>query len=248
MQRRAVAVGAGLGALLGAAIAVVVLVVGDGDGDDAGSDDRAATTTTSVALDRTTSTTEVTSRFAGLELDGAAAEFADLVDRATGLTYHVRYEASTPPTYENPQGSDIAVDLWRRPPAARRDTVVTGAAYIVTREFLSSDGVVRCVQTGDTEPICVPTGNEGTDPSDPLMGAIDFDLSAAEVSVSDALIANRPSRCFVFHSETELDQEICLSQEGFPVRISDGDSELVAVTVELSVDPDVLLPPETVGG
>lgn len=226
---------------LAAGVAIGVAVGGGDDDDsaDGGASSTATSTTAEVVGPVGPSTTTPTAGDAvdTAGLDGAALELAEAINRARQLTYHATYEVAG--------AEPVVVDIWRRPPEARRDTV-TGAApsSLAISEYRTPAGEhIGCVLSPEeaNQDLCVVAPPDGTDPADPIIGVID--PRTMSVTASDDEVGGSSVRCFRAPVEEGLTAEACFDADGIPVAIDGGDGRLVRVALERGVaDEEFVLP------
>lgn len=179
--------------------------------------------------------------FATAGLDGDALELAEAYNRALQLTYHARYE-----TQPGGDTEPVVVEVFRRPPLARRDTTTgSGDQALNISEYRTNENAhVGCVLSPDEggQDLCVVAPSDSVDPADPIIGVLDPTTTA--VTASDADVAGGPARCFEGPSANGT-ARVCFDGDGIPVSIDGGDGELVRVSVERGVDDDAFVLPAT---
>lgn len=239
-----------LAAVLAAGVAGLVIgaSLGDDDDDGDGADVRTSPTTDEVVgPPAPTATSTPTSAsvappdpIATGGLDGAALELADAYNRALQLTYHATYETD-PAAGDEP----VVVDIFRRPPLARRDTVTgTGEQALDISEYRTAENAhVGCLLSPDEggQDLCVVAPPTGVDPANPIMGVID--PVTMEVTAEDATVAGEPARCFYAATPAGIVAEACFDGDGIPVAIDGGDGRLVRVAIERGVDDGAFVLP-----
>jgi hypothetical protein len=177
-------------------------------------------------------------------LTGDALELANAINKASLLTYRARYEGDhTNPT--NGKVTHTTIEIWRQLPLARRDTLVASPdGTLHTEELRLSDRLVGCVDRnkGDTAPewICVPKGDKGVDPAEPLLGIAR--PSGGAVVARSATVAGVAARCFQVSAATVSD--VCFDGDGIPVSLDGGDSNMVRTDLSRGVDPNDIAIPE----
>lgn len=228
-------------------VAVLLLLSGAACGDDGGSASAASTTappqgpSTSASPSTTAdpgSSTTTTPAPSGPE----ARELADAVERASGLSYHAVYEGES----QSANGVQRAttIEVWRVPPLARRDTVVTTTAgSLRVLEFRTTDGIVACLDLSvgeDAEHECQQLAlGESVDPAEPIFDAVN--PGAGEVTASDSEEAGVAVRCYQVAAMEP--QEACFDADGIPVVVDDGSLRLVRTSLDHTVDESALQPP-----
>lgn len=222
--------------LAGLLVVVLAAVIGvriaASDDDDA-EVSTANPTSTSTGADSTstTSTTSVAGPTAP-NLVGAAADLAAALAHAATLDYHARYEGVD--QREDGSTTNYVIEVWLRPPDARRDTSVSRAdGEILVREYSSPTGDTVCFDQGTGSFTCSPTEAGQTvnpeavafDAVDPAGGPVTLVGSCYQVAAAEAV------------------QEICLDAEGIPEIVDDGSLRLVRSLLERDVaDSDLALP------
>lgn len=239
MPRRAFLVAGGAG-VLAAGIAIGAVAFG---GDNTGGGGGATPTTTTAVSTSTTAEgddrTAPAPTVGNTGLDGAALELAEAVNVAYQLTYHATYESVE-------ESSDVVVEVWRKPPLARRDTR-TGerdAALHISEYRTRENAHVGCVRGrgGGNEALCLLAPPEGVDPAHPIIGVLD--PSAGPVTASDETVAGVAARCFSAPAKDEgLTAVACFDADGIPVAIDGGDGRLERVALERGVSDDDFVPP-----
>jgi hypothetical protein len=176
-------------------------------------------------------------------LGGDALELANAINKASLLTYRARYEGD----HTNPANGKVThttIEIWRQLPLARRDTLVASPdGTLHTEELRLADRMLGCVDRnkGDTAPawICVPKGDDGVDPAEPLLGIAR--PSSGTVVARDATVAGVPARCFQVSASRVAD--VCFDGDGIPVSLDGGDGNMVRTDLSRGVDPnDIAIP------
>lgn len=188
--------------------------------------------------DTTTSTTTTT---AAPELEGAAAELADLLELRQDQTYHARYEGRSGET------STVVIETWQAGGQVRQDQIVTGASQSGHLATIDSDaGQVRCTQVQGTW-TCREAAPEEIARADPF-GNIREELALASVVETRTDIGGEPAVCFEITVPAGSSRICARPGTGIPVSIAGGATELQLVLLEQSVDASVFEPPAPVSG
>ncbi len=207
--------------LVGLVGASAITMSGTGERDDAND---ARTTTTIDAKN----------------LSDTARELVALLDRAKAHTYHARYTASSPELADN---AEIRIETWRRPPSVRQDNELPFQGRVVmTSVFIRPEGSVQCRRAGDQPWSCQPVPPEEAAEADSLTGGVLEQLQNGTVSARNATVDQRPVRCFTLTVDGK-DSELCATDEGVPVRVRSGSSEVRLVQLETEVSSGVFEPP-----
>jgi hypothetical protein len=173
-------------------------------------------------------------------LSATGRELVALLDRAKDQTYHARYTASSPELAENAQ---IRIETWRRPPSVRQDNELPFQGRVVmTSVFIRPQGSVQCRRAGDQPWNCQPIPPEQAAEADSLTGGVLEQLQKGTVIARNATVEQRQVRCFTLTVEGE-DSELCATEEGVPVRVRSGSSEVRLVQLETEVPSGVFEPP-----
>lgn len=209
-----------------AAIAVVVALVGaslsvlsllDGEDDDTADADATA------------------------ELSADAKDLVALLEKGRRTTYHVRYEGSSP----DAPGTTIRLETWQRPPRVRQDSEVdTGGRLARTRSIVLPTGGIRCTSIAAAPWSCRQAGpNELR--TDAVTDQVIQQLRTGKVRSRFTSVDGRAVRCFTL-TQAEGTTELCADDDGIPVRIRAGKSELRAVSLGDDVGDEVFEPPATI--
>ena len=254
MRRGPVGVVAAVVVALIAGVGAGALLFG-GDDDEAPADDDdgvLASTTTEPSSSSTTSTSMATSTSIELgapptvaveDLTGEARALGEAINRAAGLTYHAVFQGTLAARGGVGGGGQLTVEVWRRPPDARRDSTITAADQeLHTREFRLGDELIGCVRVGRDQPLqCSPNPSAEADPAAPLFGTVD--PSAGQVTARDADVGGVPARCYTVLPTTGAPQEACFDNDGVPVVIDGGDGRLERSSVDTVVGDDAFVVP-----
>ncbi|MGH9137106.1 MAG: hypothetical protein ACRD0G_08665 [Acidimicrobiales bacterium] len=228
--------------LVVAGLAVVALVVGCGDDSESSGGSATATPETTappstVPVVESSSTTTSTG-----PLSDASAEFAAAIEQAGTLTYRARYEGES----QADDGSvrTTVVEVWRRPPLARRDTTARASSgELRVREHRTENGIVACfdLSEGNTgEYQCRSVGpDESIDPAAPTFEAVN--PAGGPVEVVDDEIAGVALVCYRVTALRA--QEVCFDGDDIPVVVDDGALRLVRTAVDRQVTDADLAPP-----
>lgn len=165
-------------------------------------------------------------------LEGDALDLAEAINRAAGLEYHARYEG----TQTNAEGTtEIAVELWRRLPNARRDTTITGSQVLRTLEFRRPDGLFGCIGAPpDVDLSCFVAPPGSVDPSDPVLGAVD--PRGGLVIARAGEFEGQPVDCWEVESIDDATTTLCVDSVGIPVVIDDGSGRLLRTLLDDAID------------
>ena len=169
------------------------------------------------------------------DLEGAAKELVELLERDRTSTFHAVYEV----TSADFAGASVAFETWRRPPNVRSDITVTKPDGIVrTRQLVLETGAVACQQADDTPWQCA----KSPDLNDPFQGDILEQVASAEkVTAADRTIDGRDVRCFTL-IQSEMTAEFCATPDGVPVLVESAGTSLRLTSLEDEVG-DVFEPP-----
>lgn len=252
---RRAALGIVLVAVLGAGVGLGALLFGDDDGSQV---DAAGGVTTTVADGGTAgSSTTSGADEPGADrpssaptipvdgLSGDALEFVEALNRASGMTYHARYEGAS--QTEDGTTANVAVEVWRRLPLARRDfTIAGGGQRFASREYRTSSGILGCLDTTDdgTDDFqCTDTSVGAGHPGAAAFGAVDPHGGA--VTAADDTVDGVAVRCYRVTPDAGLPKEVCFDGNGIPLVVDDGEIRLVRTELDDDVTDADLAPPSS---
>jgi hypothetical protein len=215
------------GGVIGAGIAVglTVAIVGSGGSSHHPSSAPTSTTSTTVPLSAT------------------ASDMLHLLSLGAKTDYHATYQVSSGTSAS--QGASVTLELWRRPPQVRQDTVVKiKGSSSDTAAFQIASGLVECTQQDKKGWSCVQ-GSGQQSPSSPqqLATSAAEQLAGARVQESSATIAGRSAQCFSFTVSGDA-TEICIDGQGIPLKLSSGGSTMTMMSIDHSLPAGVFTPPE----
>ena len=215
-----------------AAAAIAVWFFAIRDDDDSSSDSTANTQPPATAPPTVTQ-----------PLDESGSELEELLARSRDATYHATYEATTPPETEAGTARSYQLEIFRSEGRTRQDTVTVldGGDYL-TAGILDDGLSTICTKQGTADWVC--SQNEVTDDTvtDGIFGEIVRSLGGVTVTATDDVIDGRDVRCFSYESP-DGPGSMCLTEEGIPVRIVGGTSELLLTELEDTVADDAFEPP-----
>jgi len=177
------------------------------------------------------------------DLTEEAQLLLELLDRRDSQTYHAVYEGTSP---ESPSG--IRLESWQAPPSARQDTAlnVSGSAAS-TSTIVSPEGSYRCTRLGPEQPLecrALPGADlSATDPLGEMVGRI----AESDVTHERTTIDRRDVDCFTLDAP-EGTTELCVTEDGIPVRVEAEGSLLRLVVLDEEVPSAVFTPPGPVVG
>jgi hypothetical protein len=205
----------------------VVLLLGTTIGVIAtGSDDDAPTATTAPAA-----------------LDEGGEELVELLRGRADHTYHARYEG-----FSGAERAPVTLETWPQPPLVRQDAEVDVDGQLArTSTLVLADDTIRCTAIGDSTPYaCRSGGADGLGDADPTSAIIER-LNGASVTARDSVVDERPVRCFDLTTQGAT-SEMCVDEDGIPVLIRGGDSELTRVDLDEDIPEGTFEPPAPVEG
>ncbi len=209
--------------LVGAGVISVIAMVVGGDDDDASPRTASSSTTTTHEL-------------------GTDAE--ELLARlATGrqAAVHVRLASAE----DALAGGTVTVEIWRDGDRVRQDVRLDSATALTeVSAFQLEDGNVICQREGEGPWACQRAASVATENGDPvgLIEAAAANLQGADVTGSDDEIAGTPVRCYSIE-RPDGSSELCLTEDGVPMRLATEGQVLTATSVEREVAGDVFTPP-----
>lgn len=162
-------------------------------------------------------------------------------EQAQDLTYRARYETSS-------RAGERILELWRRPPRIREDisTKARTGEQVQTRLLVLEDRVLSCSQADDG-----PWGCEQVPEADPT--GVEGAVRAAATRLADttapptpSTIAGEAAEC-LSDGEGSQRAELCLTPDGIPLRVRNGEATVELVELERSVDDDAFAPPAPPG-
>jgi hypothetical protein len=174
-----------------------------------------------------------------------AQELTTLTRKGQDLTYHAVYEvAGTQPT-----DGDLKIELWRKEGRIRQDQEIRARGQVLrTAGFRLGDRTISCVREEGKAWACqaVPqVSDEATPPPDPLVTAVVGELANKEVKAKDDEVGGRDARCFTISDSTQS-SELCITEDGVPVRIRTGQATMELTELSDEVDDDIFDPPADV--
>lgn len=226
-------IAAAIGGVVGAGVvaSVLVAVLGTGSHGKAAPPGPASAGATPSA---TTSSTP--------PLTGTAAAMVALLAKGSGLSYHARYAVSSPSVAQ--QGATVVLELWRRPPQVRQDTTVTAKGKTSeTAAFQNASGVTQCTRQGTADFACKLTSSSGLSSPADLAAAAAKELTGADVTQKHDTVAGHAGTCFEI-AAAGATTEICVDDEGIPLRISAAGTSMVLQVLDHSFASGVFTPPE----
>jgi hypothetical protein len=165
-------------------------------------------------------------------------ELLDLLEQGSALTFHAVYGAQVS---DDEVTGELVLELYRDQGWVRQDSTVTAEGQSArTRAILDPDGlVISCIEQ-EGEWICAEAeGSQGDD----LFGSLAAQLEGADVETSTEVILDLDATCYTLEDETGR-SELCVSNEGIPVRITAADGTTLTLTsLSRDVDGDVFTPP-----
>lgn len=213
--------------LVGAAvIGAVAVVLGGGDDDSDGAAATASSTTTTHEL-------------------GSDAEelLARLAEGRQGAV-HVRLASAE----DALAGGTVTVEIWRDGDLVRQDVQLDSAtARTQVSAFQLADGNVICQREAEGPWACQRAASVATENGDPvgLIEAAAANLQGADVTGTDEEIAGTAVRCYAIE-RPDGTSELCLTEDGVPMRLATEGQVLTATGVEREVPGDVFTPPAEV--
>lgn len=177
-------------------------------------------------------------------LSGAAAAMVALLTKGSSVSYHARYTVTSPQV--TTQGARVQLELWRRLPDVRQDTLVTQKGTTIdTAAFQSGSGVVECTKTGTGGFACRQTSSTGlANPADIAANAAK-ELAGATVTQTSATIAGRSATCFEI-TLSGTTNEVCADADGIPLQVSSKGSSMVLESLDHTFASGIFTPPAAV--
>ena len=171
-----------------------------------------------------------------LKLSNATKDLLALLAKGKNVVYHATYSAAV-------SGSSVSIELWQKPPLARRDTVfnASGTSSTRTEEFKLADQLVGCLQQGGGAWKCTQEPAGSQDPSDAVVSNVGQALSGRDVTEKDQTISGRPVRCYSAPAVGTLQAvEICLTADnGIPVLVDAGSGKITLDDINTQVPDSV---------
>jgi hypothetical protein len=164
-----------------------------------------------------------------------------LLAAGASVSYHARYAISS--TQTKAQKATVTLELWRRPPDVRQETVVkTASATTETAAFQGASGTVECSRQGMGPFACRQTSTGGVASPQDLAATAAKELVGATVTQHSETVAGRSATCFelVLSGATT---EVCVDAQGIPVRISSGGSTMTMQAYDRTVPSGIFTPP-----
>jgi hypothetical protein len=217
-------------ALVGGVVAgvVVAVVSGDDDGGGGGGADQTGAVTTTT----------------GEPLDAEGQELVEILARSDELVYTASFSFMN----AGPGGEqDLLLTVWRKGERNRQDLEGTSNGQpIHTSMFTEPQRSVACTVTAESTWQC-QTVAETPPPLDQLIAGVRQELGGRDIVASDGEVGGTPARCF---SLTEGDEtaELCVREDGVPLRIESGAATLELQSFGESVDDSIFIPPADPSG
>lgn len=231
-----------LGLAVGVAATLAVVLVTD-DGETVRSAASPPTTASPAAQGGSTTTTSTSVPFEKLDED--ARELVALAGEGQRREFHARYTTSGAVSSAG-QPFSVALELWNKPPRVRRNLSITTQGQVVeSADIQGEDSLVRCGKpSAEAGWQCVtPPRGAANEPGAVAFGLAPGALAGRPVTATDETVTNQPAKCFEVGMGTESPEELCLSREGIPLRVTSGAAVLELETLELSVEDKVFEPP-----
>lgn len=249
MSRRTITIALALVAAAGVGLALGATLFGgdDGDGDTvARTAPAAGDTEPGPMADRTVDTLPPPPAVPIEGLEGAALELAQALNEAAELEYHAVYRSNPPPKRPGDPPTTITVELWRRLPRARRDTIIAGSKELRTQEYRLFDRLVGCIDASTgSDFVCLDQGGK-VDPSDVVLGAVK--PSDGPVVAGDETVLNVRARCYAVLASGTESKRVCFDADGIPLLIDGGDGRLERLSVDRTVSNSAFVPPKSQPG
>ncbi len=170
----------------------------------------------------------------------AGVELTRLIDAGRSQTFHGRYQATS--TDPAAAGSQVTLDLWRKPPREREELLqVSGGRSVRSAGFLLPPISVLCRQADANA--AWTCANTPQTQADDLLKGVTGDVAGQAAAVRDDTVASRPVRCFGVPGAQP--SELCLTPQGITARLTTGSSKIELVDLSFDVPDDVFAPPAT---
>lgn len=177
-----------------------------------------------------------------------AQELVDYLEQSRGMTFNARYAArSSDPEISS---ANLVIEVWRKPPFVRQDTSTTQqGSQTQTVTIGRTDDVVHCTREGNDPWVCRSMPRASASGFDDLLEQVRTEVAGAIVTQKSAQVAGRASSCYNVVRPGAESSEVCVEDQGIPVRIS---TEGAAMKLELTslnmrVNDSVFEPPAAVG-
>jgi hypothetical protein len=210
--------------LVGAAVIGAVAVVMGGDDDDGGQDGATASSTTTTH-----------------ELSTDAEELLARLAEGRQTAVHVRLASAE----DALAGGTVTVEIWRDGDLVRQDVQLDSAtSRTEVSAFQLADGNAICQREAEGPWTCQRAASVATENGDPvgLIEAVAANLQGAEVTGADEEIDGTAVRCYAIE-RPDGTSELCLTEDGVPMRLATEGQVLTATSVEREVPGDVFTPP-----
>lgn len=169
-------------------------------------------------------------------LDAEGQTLSELLATARDATYHATYQAST-------SSGGYTLEVFRRDGNVRQDSVTeTPGGPFRTAGLLVGGDTIICHQQPGAEWVCSETVGADAGVADGVFGTIVDGLGDVDVAVTEDTVGGRAVRCFGYEVETGPGS-ICVGDDGVPVRVVAGDTELVLVSRDEDVPDSAFEPP-----
>lgn len=187
-------------------------------------------------------TDESTTTSRKVTFDKEADDLLSLLEDARSLTFHAVYSAT------NAANATFEIQIWRKDGKIRQDINAkdeSGAALL--QRAIASDGkTTQCSKAGDDPWQCQTVASAGdANDSDAVFGAVRDQLTGLDVAKRTETVDGRSVTCFAWQSDEAEDSkgEMCVLNNGLPVRATVGATSLVLVTEQSDVGDDAFVAP-----
>jgi hypothetical protein len=177
-------------------------------------------------------------------LRGQAKELVALLDNGRKVTFHAKYAVRAKEVAD--AGQTVTLELWRKSPQIRQDTVVNQAGKVnIASSFFGAGDVVACTRADQGPWACQKADSSQQAGPDALLAQLTGQLSGADVTSSESTIAGQPVRCFALTLAGQSIR-ICARSDGVPALVEAGPSVLELTAIDTDVSDDVFKPPASV--
>jgi hypothetical protein len=221
LNRRATAFGL---LLAGGVIGAAVFAVAGGDGDDPAAGPATTTSTTKP-------------------LNAVAKRLVDRLTDARDRDLHIVYSGAL-----GTEGGKVTVEVWWKGALARQSLIAESPqeGRQETSGFVLEGTNVVCQRTQEVDWKCqrAPSTATAGGRSASIIDALVAQLGGKDVTTAKAKVGDVDADCYTIDPATT--DSLCVREDGVPVKLAFGGTELVATTIETKVNSAVFEPPATV--
>lgn len=186
-------------------------------------------------------------KFAGAQsryyVDESGEKLLGLLRRSADSTYFARYRA----TAANNGATESTLEVWRKPPHLRRDSlIVEGKASRRVAIIKSPSGLLNCEQVDSAPWNCSTINATASEVEiESLVSLVEEEIKNKRVTERATKINGRNTLCFSVEDESASEQSICVgSDDGVPIRVTLGDQKIELIAFNKNVPDEAFTPPD----